>query len=381
MKVDIFTREQMARAYEQTLGVPTFLYSTLWGNSQSQKIVTADVKVMVDKINKSRYLAGYTEHQEPARIISKDGYGTDEYQPPFINESVAFNYTHASKRPAGVTPFGTHGLRTGVDELMRNARELKNRWMRTVEHQCASALFTGSITAGDKVFDFGLKTTHKKELTTKWTSDTADPFKDLDDIIALNEGESGTPTNMVIMSIGAYFSEAMAANTSHRDEQESYERQSQLIEGITGTIATLKDELGGLSGWTKFWTQADEKLEREIGKYERLLSAISSFDGLSEDEVASLAKDYGISIPGAARGADFVTSGPGFLAVGDNPGGKEHVQITPLSSYNAYGPSSSTGKSTEVHIHITGDVYGVDDLYARLDAAGKRLRKLGRISA
>jgi hypothetical protein len=178
-----------------------------------------------------------------------------------------------------------------------------------------------------------------------------------------------------------YFSEAMAANTSHRDEQESYERQSQLIEGITSTIATLKDELGGLSGWTKFWTQADEKLEREIGKYERLLSAISSFDGLSEDEVASLAKDYGISIPGAARGADFVTSGPGFLAVGDNPGGKEHVQITPLSSYNAYGPSSASGNSTEVHIHITGDVYGVDDLYARLDAAGKRLRKLGRISA
>ena len=44
MKVDIFTREQMARSYEQTLGVPTFLYSTLWGNSQSQKVVTADVK-------------------------------------------------------------------------------------------------------------------------------------------------------------------------------------------------------------------------------------------------------------------------------------------------------------------------------------------------
>ena len=37
MKVDIFTREQMARAYEQTLGVPMFLFSTLWGNSQSRR--------------------------------------------------------------------------------------------------------------------------------------------------------------------------------------------------------------------------------------------------------------------------------------------------------------------------------------------------------
>jgi hypothetical protein len=204
MKVDIFTREQMARAYEQSLGLPMFLYSTLWGNSQSQKIVTADVKVMVDKINKSRYLAGYTEHQEPARIISKAGYSTDEFQPPFINESVAFNYTHASKRPAGVTPFGTHGVKTGVDELVRNTRELRSRWLRTVEYQCASALFTGKITAGDKIFDFGLKDTHKVDLTTKWTSDTTDPFKDLDDIIALNEEESGTPTNMVIMSITAW---------------------------------------------------------------------------------------------------------------------------------------------------------------------------------
>jgi hypothetical protein len=176
-----------------------------------------------------------------------------------------------------------------------------------------------------------------------------------------------------------YFSQAMAANTSYQETEDSYDNQSQLIEGVQGTITDLKEELEGLSGWTKFWTKADENLEEEIGKYEKLLAAISGFDGLSESEIMNLASTYGITVPGAARGADFITSGPMLMAVGDNPGGKARVQISPITSSNVHGPQNTGG--TELHIHISGDVYGVDDLYARLDAAGKRLKKLGRVSA
>ena len=175
-----------------------------------------------------------------------------------------------------------------------------------------------------------------------------------------------------------YFSQAMAANTSYQREEDSYDNQSQLIEGVQGTITDLKEELEGLSGWTKFWTKADENLEAEIDKYEKLLAAIASMDGLSDSEVEELAATYGITVPGAARGADFVTSGPMLMAVGDNPGGKERVQISPITSSNIHGPQGSGGQA--IHITITGDVYGVDDLYARLDAAGKRLKKLGRVA-
>jgi hypothetical protein len=176
-----------------------------------------------------------------------------------------------------------------------------------------------------------------------------------------------------------YFNQAMAANDSYREGESSYDRQSQLIEGVQGTIEDLRGQLDGLSGWTKFWTKADENLEEEIGKYEKLLAAISGFDGLSESEIMNLASTYGITVPGAARGADFITSGPMLMAVGDNPGGKERVQISPITSSNVHGPQNAGG--SDVHIHISGDVYGVDDLYARLDAAGKRLKKLGRVSA
>ncbi|MCF7945184.1 MAG: major capsid protein [Spirochaetia bacterium] len=202
--LDIFTREQMVKAYEKSVGNPLFLFSTIWGSPAGEKVVTADEKIAMDKINKTRYMAGYTHHQEPARIIQKEGYDTVEFAPPFINESVPFNYAHASKRPAGVTPFGTSSVKTGADELLRNARELKNRWLRTVEYQCAQALVNGQFTILGKTYDFGMKSAHKKTLSTKWNTADADPYADLDTYIALNETDSGTPTDTVIMNIEAW---------------------------------------------------------------------------------------------------------------------------------------------------------------------------------
>ena len=43
----------------------------------------------------------------------------------------------------------------------------------------------------------------------------------------------------------------------------------------------------------------------------------------------------------AATGADFETTGPMPLIVGDNPGGRERVTVTPINSENKYGPSNS----------------------------------------
>ena len=39
-----------------------------------------------------------------------------------------------------------------------------------------------------------------------------------------------------------------------------------------------------------------------------------------------------------ATGGDFVTSGPQMMMVGDNPGGRERVQVTPIGSPNIEGP-------------------------------------------
>jgi hypothetical protein len=51
--------------------------------------------------------------------------------------------------------------------------------------------------------------------------------------------------------------------------------------------------------------------------------------------VANIAQ---ISAAKFALGGEFVTSGPRTITVGDNPGGRERVTVTPLSSPNVNGP-------------------------------------------
>lgn len=56
-----------------------------------------------------------------------------------------------------------------------------------------------------------------------------------------------------------------------------------------------------------------------------------------------------------AQGGDFVTSGPQSIMVGDNPGGRERVQVTPLSSPNISGPAGGG-----VNITFSGNVLSQD---------------------
>ena len=62
-------------------------------------------------------------------------------------------------------------------------------------------------------------------------------------------------------------------------------------------------------------------------------------------------------IEAAATGANFVTSGPQMLMVGDNPGGREKVQVTPLSSPNIDGPGEA---GNTYNISVTGNVLTQD---------------------
>lgn len=60
--------------------------------------------------------------------------------------------------------------------------------------------------------------------------------------------------------------------------------------------------------------------------------------------------------PAFARGGSFITSGPQSIMVGDNPGGRERVDVTPLSSPNFDGPQGS-----EVTVNIMGNVIGTEE--------------------
>ena len=59
--------------------------------------------------------------------------------------------------------------------------------------------------------------------------------------------------------------------------------------------------------------------------------------------------------PKYAKGGDFVTAGPQTIIVGDNPGGRERVSVTPLSSPNIAGPQGGS-----VNISFSGNVLSQD---------------------
>ena len=61
--------------------------------------------------------------------------------------------------------------------------------------------------------------------------------------------------------------------------------------------------------------------------------------------------------PAYALGGDFITNGPEYIQVGDNAGGRERVQITPLSSPNINGPA---GGEQNINITFSGNVLSDD---------------------
>jgi hypothetical protein len=95
-------------------------------------------------------------------------------------------------------------------------------------------------------------------------------------------------------------------------------------------------------------------------------------------ENAAIATTQIAAISSAAQGADFVTRGRQLLLVGDNPGGREHVRVTPMSSESGRYNSDISGG---VHITITGnaDSNTVRLLEERIPAAISKAARSGSL--
>ena len=165
-----------------------------------------------------------------------------------------------------------------------------------------------------------------------------------------------------------------AVNTDFEEEEENIETQKELdakaIEEaraikLSKLLAQLKDLQEQYDYYSnhplRFLTKKDEDLLEGIHEMEARIQAAESATTISE-------------INAARKGADFITTGPQLLLVGDNPGGKEKVQVTPMSSPNYNGPQSG-GRDTYI---IQGDVYGIEDLYSKLKAVGAKVEFMGK---
>jgi|LULN01.1.fsa_nt_gb hypothetical protein len=78
------------------------------------------------------------------------------------------------------------------------------------------------------------------------------------------------------------------------------------------------------------------------------------------------------NIKKAAIGADFVTSGPQMMMVGENPGGRERVQVTPLSSPNIAGPEGGASIVVNVSGNLMSSEYVEGELADQIREAVRR---------
>ena len=80
--------------------------------------------------------------------------------------------------------------------------------------------------------------------------------------------------------------------------------------------------------------------------------------GLSKaSSAAQIGLIAGQKPPAFARGGSFITGGQQMIMVGDNAGGRERVDITPLSSPD-FGDA---GGGTGVTVNIMGNVIGTQE--------------------
>ena len=85
------------------------------------------------------------------------------------------------------------------------------------------------------------------------------------------------------------------------------------------------------------------------------LAALELAAGLAN--AAAIGKQLN-KVDSAALGADFITQGRQMMMVGDNPSGREHVQVTPLGNSRA---SVGGSGSRSVNVNISGNVLGTEE--------------------
>jgi len=131
---------------------------------------------------------------------------------------------------------------------------------------------------------------------------------------------------------------------------------AKIIQSSISTASAIKDMADKLTGLST--SAAAQGRGRAAAKLAAGASALKVQRGLV---IASGAAQSGLLAsqqpPAFARGGSFITGGQQMIMVGDNPGGRERVDITPLSSPD-FGDAGGSGS---INVNIMGNVIGTQE--------------------
>ena len=156
-------------------------------------------------------------------------------------------------------------------------------------------------------------------------------------------------------------------------EKDVADARTELSSSVLNRIEDLNAEYEEMSGWDRMWSRRDEEIKSDIATLQEFFNQIGTATEERLRELVETLEGMGVlvgNVPAFASGGEFVTDGPQLIMVGDNPSGRERVSITPLESGSGM---SAAGPSTV--IYITGDVYGLEDLYGKLGQVGLKMAR------
>lgn len=208
MAIDMYNTRTMLRAIEQIKTPKTFLRDTIFGQVETH--TTKYVDIDIQKGN--RRLAAYVSPLLQGKVVTREGFTTNTYEPPYIKEKMITTSQDFLTRDMGTNVYsgGQSAQQKAQKQLGKDIRTLAMRCDRTEEVQASQAIQTGIVTAvGDGIsatIDFGLLSSHKPVLTStdKWDDLTnSDPIADLRTWRDLVSQDAGMVPKDVIMGADA----------------------------------------------------------------------------------------------------------------------------------------------------------------------------------
>ncbi len=135
----------------------------------------------------------------------------------------------------------------------------------------------------------------------------------------------------------------------------------QYVQAIADTYKAATSALANAGGWPLGIPAMTVTIVQGLAQVAQIAKAREQAKQMASKSVA------------AEYGANFITQGPTNLLVGDNPGGKERVSVTPITSPNMRGGGSS---APPINVSVTGNVMSKDFVEDELiDTINEAIRK------
>lgn len=180
---DIFKRRSMLAMLDQALPIHTFFVDTFFRNVSTKTTEVVDIDIRKGK----RRLAPFVNPLHEGKPVSREGYRTDTYKPPYIKPKMVTTAQDVLNKAAGQNLFTpVSGSILAARQLGMDFADLRGQIARRVEWMAAQVLTSGQLhVVGDGVNDvitFGMESSHLPALsgTSMWTDYTnARPIDDL----------------------------------------------------------------------------------------------------------------------------------------------------------------------------------------------------------